>query len=308
MKKSVIIILAILPIFLLVIISFAGKIVAAINHVPVERVAFVSDKGDEYDSGAVIKIGKGKTQEMQIIIYPELASNKKVEFTSADPSVFTVDANGVITGVDYGSSTLSVKTRENNKTAIINIVVTDDAVTGVEIAGDDIQLIEGQTKDLEHTVYPFTSLNKNVTWQSSNPAVATVNAQGIVRAISEGEAVITVTTVDGGFTDTITVTVSSGALPIEFDFSSLESITVQNGVYVSSEAVIAIKDYIKVDTELGLDAANAVYSIKFGSSHSSLDNGVLTITKPSQLITLTVSCGGYSCELRFWFNPSTSDS
>ena len=65
----------------------------------------------------------------------------------------------------------------------------------------------GATGTLVATVAPVTATNKNVTWSSSAPAVATV-ANGVVTPLTAGTTTITVTTVDGGKTDTCAVTVN----------------------------------------------------------------------------------------------------
>ena len=67
------------------------------------------------------------------------------------------------------------------------------------------------TKQLTATVYPTNAANKNVTWTSSNNAIATVDAAGIVTAKTVGTATITATTEDGGHTDTCVVTVTDNA-------------------------------------------------------------------------------------------------
>jgi hypothetical protein len=82
------------------------------------------------------------------------------------------------------------------------------AVTSVSIDQEDQALIIGNTFDLTATVEPANATNKNVTWISDNEAVATVSADGVVTAVKEGTAVITVTTEDGEKTDTIIITVS----------------------------------------------------------------------------------------------------
>ncbi len=65
----------------------------------------------------------------------------------------------------------------------------------------------GASEALIATVLPANAPNKNVTWASDNEAVATVDSDGNVTGISAGTAAITVTTVDGGYTDTCNVTV-----------------------------------------------------------------------------------------------------
>ena len=64
------------------------------------------------------------------------------------------------------------------------------------------------TQALTATVAPATATNQNVTWSSSDTDVATVDDDGVVTGVSAGTATITATTVDGGFTDTCSVTVS----------------------------------------------------------------------------------------------------
>lgn len=58
-------------------------------------------------------------------------------------------------------------------------------------------------------VLPANATNRSVTWQSSKPSVAAVNAMGYVECIAAGDAVITCTTVDGGFTATCAVSVAA---------------------------------------------------------------------------------------------------
>lgn len=83
------------------------------------------------------------------------------------------------------------------------------AATGVDVTPSTLSLIRGgSTEQLIATVLPDTAMNKNVTWSSSDPAIATVDASGVVTPVGRGTATITVTTEDGSFTDTSTVTVS----------------------------------------------------------------------------------------------------
>lgn len=81
-------------------------------------------------------------------------------------------------------------------------------VTGVTISeGASINIYEGSTQQLTAVVAPADATDKTVSWSSNNPTKASVNSSGLVSALSVGSATITVTTTDGGFTDTITVNV-----------------------------------------------------------------------------------------------------
>ncbi|MCL2843439.1 MAG: Ig-like domain-containing protein [Oscillospiraceae bacterium] len=87
-------------------------------------------------------------------------------------------------------------------------------VTGVTIAGGATRNVTvGQALGLAATVAPVNATNPSVTWQSGNPAVATVSAIGQITAVAPGTAAITVRTVDGNRTATVTVTVTEPTTP-----------------------------------------------------------------------------------------------
>ena len=81
-------------------------------------------------------------------------------------------------------------------------------VTGVKLNTETLELFTSNTATLTATVQPGNATNQNVTWSSSDGAVATVDANGNVTAVAPGTAAITVTTDDGNKTATCTVTVS----------------------------------------------------------------------------------------------------
>ena len=88
------------------------------------------------------------------------------------------------------------------------------AVTGVAITRANLELNVGEGFHLGARVTPKNATNPRVTWSSDQEAVATVGKEdGQVKAVSAGTAVITVTTVDGGFTATCPVTVKGGTTP-----------------------------------------------------------------------------------------------
>ncbi|KRE71347.1 Ig-like domain-containing protein [Paenibacillus sp. Soil750] len=81
------------------------------------------------------------------------------------------------------------------------------AVTGISLNNSVVNLTAGNTTTLIATVLPANAFNQEVIWSSSNANIARVDATGNVTAISAGTADITVTTVDGSFTATASVTV-----------------------------------------------------------------------------------------------------
>ena len=222
MKKTIILILALLPIVLLIVISVAGRILSTYQHIEVARVVFTDDAGNELDANAVLTLGVGETKNTKIKIFPELAANKKVSYSSTDETVCTVDASGAVTGVRSGSAIIIVRTAEGNKTAKLNVVVRADSVTGVTVTPGSLKMMKGESRDLSVVVEPYAALNKNVTYETSDSLVVTVSKTGKLKAVGAGTAIITVTTVDGGFTATCEVTVIEETPPLQFDFENVD--------------------------------------------------------------------------------------
>ncbi len=87
-------------------------------------------------------------------------------------------------------------------------VFADETIAVTSVSIDSSMSIDvGEKEKLEATVRPSNATNKNVTWSSSDEAIATVDASGEVTGVKAGKATITVTTDDGGKTDTCEVTV-----------------------------------------------------------------------------------------------------
>ena len=86
-------------------------------------------------------------------------------------------------------------------------------VTGITLDKTELSLTVGSSGTLTAAVTPDTATNRNVVWESSADEVATVDENGLVTAVAEGSATITVTTEDGGFTATCEVTVTNYTPP-----------------------------------------------------------------------------------------------
>ena len=283
MKKTVVLILIFLPIVLLLIIAFAGRILSTYQRIDVENVFFVNDDGENLDSSASITLGIGETKQTKIKIYPELATDKRVTYSSSDETVCTVGADGAVTGMAPGHSIIVVKTVDGNKTAMINVIVKSSGVTGVTLSPDTLTLMKGESADLEAIVSPYTALNKKVSYKSSDTSVATVSATGKVRAVGPGTATITVTTEDGGFTATCTVTVTDDTPPLYFDFTGISGITLNSTgtAYRVSQSTVDISAGLKVED--GIEQSDIRYRIKSGDATVD-ENGILTFTNPGAVV------------------------
>ncbi len=158
----------------------------------------------------------GDSQTLTATVAPKDAANKKVSWKSDKPEIATVDADGKVTAVAAGEATITVTTEDGGKTATCKVTVkaATVAVTGVTLNKATLSLIAGASETLTATVAPADATNKNVAWTSSDATVATVDANGKVTGVKAGEAIITVTTEDGGKTATCRVTVSDREIKV----------------------------------------------------------------------------------------------
>lgn len=105
------------------------------------------------------------------------------------------------------------------------------AVTGVSLNKNSTTLSIGDEETLVATVAPADATNKSVTWSSSDDAVASVSSSGTVTAVAAGTADITVTTVDGDFTATCEVTVSTASYINTTGYTDGGSYYIYDGTY-----------------------------------------------------------------------------
>ena len=151
-----------------------------------------------------LTLKKGEESALTATIAPA-NSTDKVEWTSSDPAVATVDSTGKITAVGKGTATITAKAGAYTDTCAVTVTVP---VSGVKLDKTTASVDEGATVALNATVEPADANNQTVTWTSSNTEIAAVDASGVVTGVKPGKATITVTTADGGYTATCEVTVA----------------------------------------------------------------------------------------------------
>lgn len=141
-------------------------------------------------------------------ITPTETSNDTVVWSTSDSSVAVVE-NGMVTAVGYGTAQIIVTTLDDAHRAVCTVTVPVP-VNGVVLGCSSMSVTVGSAFTLQAAVLPVNASNKKVFFSSSDESVATVDENGYVTAVGAGEAVVTVATEDGGFTDTCFVTVKGG--------------------------------------------------------------------------------------------------
>lgn len=170
----------------------------------------VSVAGVSLDKTEIVLV-EGSSEKLTATVEPTNATNKNVTWSSDHEAIATVDQNGTVTARRGGQAIITVTTADGSKTATCTVRVKiqiGEPVQSVGLNKTELALEVGKTGTLEAKVEPSDATNKNVTWSSSNSEVATVD-NGVVTAVSAGEAIITVTTEDGAKTATCKVTVNA---------------------------------------------------------------------------------------------------
>ncbi len=153
------------------------------------------------------EIFEGETVTLSATISPENASDKSFTWVSRSQDIAVVDNKGVVTGVSDGIVNIDAKAA-NGVTGTCSIHVKKDLrLKGIALSKSELEVTMGKTEQLEVVFTPADAENKNVTWESSDIAVATVSSSGEVLGLDVGEATITATSEEGGFKATCKVKV-----------------------------------------------------------------------------------------------------
>lgn len=144
--------------------------------------AYASAATETADSNAEVEMKVGETATLKISgICP------KTTWSSSDESVATVSDNGTVTGVAAGTATITAKSRQffglgKEKVSTFTVIVTEPE-TETE---NKLTVKVGETLQLD-----AESEGNKVTWTSSDKEIATVDKNGVVCGVSEGDVTIT---------------------------------------------------------------------------------------------------------------------
>ena len=125
---------------------------------------------------------------------------QEVTWTSANPSIVTVNSNGYATAVGAGVTTVTATSVDNNAVQASCTFTIIPRVASVTLSENSIEMslsaLEQPVHQLTATVLPANAI-QDVIWASQDPTVCTVDANGLVTALKEGKTAVTVTPLDG---------------------------------------------------------------------------------------------------------------
>lgn len=139
---------------------------------------------------------------------PSDTPNKAHTWTSADPTIATVDETGNVKGISAGETEITATALVNKTTATCKVTVVNKIirVTSVSLNSKEETLITGDKFQLIATINPETATDQTITWSSSNMDCAKVDDNGLITAYSPGTARITAKVDEKTATCNITVT------------------------------------------------------------------------------------------------------
>lgn len=237
MKKVMLGVLVVIPIIIMLIVGLVTSFVSTQAYIGVESVSmdrdtvqiFWSDVEEDENGRYIVNLN----DYINVTVLPERATNKTVEWQISDVEVTTsgvpgaelvevsddgykvVDTNttGLLEITGYCTFRVSVNAEGYLDTCLVE--VTDSDVQSITLSGEN-ELSTGEKTMLTAAYNPAGSMVTEGRWESDNPSVATVDANGVVTAVGEGSAVIYMCATQNGTGEEVrsegfTVTVKAGA-------------------------------------------------------------------------------------------------
>ena len=227
----------------------------------------------------------GEAATLETAVTPDDATHVSILYTSSDDAVATVSGAGEVTAVAAGDATITAAVDGTALSAACKVTVLP-AIESVELNDTALTLQPEETAQLTYTVAPEEALADNVTYTSSDEAVATVDAEGNVTAVADGTATITVDV--NGVTAECDVTVSTKAASTAGNSNSGSSTTSSGQTQNSSAAASSSFEYGAIPFSLasngnwwGIDQSDSAYWAVLNNINAMRAAGGLSALSPS---------------------------
>jgi uncharacterized protein YjdB len=230
----------------------------------------------------------GVTDSIIATVFPSNATYKTVVWGSSNQAVAIVTQNGVVVSISEGTTIITATTIDSGFTAqcVVNVSIVD--VTGISLNKDTVNFEKiGATDSVIATIFPSNATYKTVVWGSSNQAAATVTQNGVIVSVADGTAIITATTVDGGFTAQCVVTVSDKSVKSV----TLDKTAINLNVGATSTLTAIINPSYAANKAVTWNSSNPALAIVSATGIvTGRSNGTATITVTTNDGGLTAQC------------------
>lgn len=199
----------------------------------VEIVELIPVTGVEFTEEA-ISMPLGRTYQLEWNVLPANADITSVTFTVDNSEIVTVNASGLITSCASGDAVVTITTDNGGFTDTIAVHVEEHVDVEQVIVSPDaitIPVTASYTETLEAVILPENATDTTVTWESSNPEICTVTADGKLQGIAPGTATITATSANGVYGTCVVTVVAPEDFPgiLDLEFTDITSMPYFNG-------------------------------------------------------------------------------
>ena len=160
-------------------------------------------------------------------ITPDNTTNKQVTWSSADINIATVDDTGKVKAIGVGETKITAMTN-NLISDVCDVKINPVKATSISLSQNSISMEMSDKQTLNVSFTPVNTTNKKIIWSSSNSSIATVSETGEITGRSEGTAIITVKSEDGGFSVDCNVNVKLKGIVLSQ--TTIETIPNQNEI------------------------------------------------------------------------------
>ena len=177
-------------------VSGTCTVVVSKRIIPVTSVAVIP----EY-----VELTEGDSKALMVRIQPSDATDKTVVWSSDAPEIVEVSDGGRITAISEGTAVITATSGDVSGTCTVVVSKPYIPVSSVKINLSSLELTQGEVVSLTVTVEPANATDKTVVWRSDDSDVASVDQEGNVTAVSQGNTVITAECGDVSATCVVTV-------------------------------------------------------------------------------------------------------
>ena len=216
----------------------ANRVIKVLD--PIHVTAMTIDKD-------TVSLPVGKKDTLTARILPAEALNKKVTWTSTNPSFAAVerltDTTAVVTGKTVGVAMIVGETEDGNFKDTCYIYVRNAVeLKAIKLDKQKIRLKLNTTDTLAVAFSPANASDQRVKFLSADTSIATVDANGVIKGLKTGTVYVSVTSLEGGFKDSCEVTVYDPNPNIE-TAAGVNIWSAENGLRVQSDKARTLAVY-----------------------------------------------------------------
>ena len=216
----------------------ANRIIKVLD--PIHVTAMTIDKD-------TVSLPVGKKDTLTARILPAEALNKKVTWTSTNPSFAAVerltDTTAVVTGKTVGVAMIVGETEDGNFKDTCYIYVRNAVeLKAIKLDKQKIRLKLNTTDTLAVAFSPANASDQRVKFLSADTSIATVDANGVIKGLKTGTVYVSVTSLEGGFKDSCEVTVYDPSPNVE-TAAGVNIWSAENGLRVQSDKARTLAVY-----------------------------------------------------------------